>query len=360
MDSILSQLKQIVSAGAAAGDVARRQLMIWTHVGIDLGIFKLLTASSDHLTVGVVAEKTGADIQLTNRILRFLAAIGAVDEVGKDQYAANHVTKNLTEKVVEAGLGHYFGTVSPQYQALPSFLKKTGYKTPADELHTCFQDAWNTPLHAYAFFTDHPEHLGAFNDYMALRRKPDLSWLSVYPVTEETTGWSAEQPVFVNVGGGVGHQCAQFRETFPQVPGRVILQDMPHSIAKALPTPGVENMVHDFFQPQPIKGAKFYHMRGVLHNHPPHKVKKLLENIKAVMTPDSILLVDEMILPETGVNYDVASIDMTMLGAFASLERTEAQWRETFEDVGLELVRSYTYMPQNYESVMDVRLPKSL
>jgi hypothetical protein len=86
-------------------------------------------------------------------------------------------------------------------------------------------------------------------------------------------------------------------------------------------------------------------------------VRKLLENIKSAMAPDSILLVDEMILPETGVNYDVSAIDMTMLGAFASLERTEAQWRETFEDVGLKLVRSYTYMAQNYESVMDVRLP---
>jgi hypothetical protein len=89
---------------------------------------------------------------------------------------------------------------------------------------------------------------------MALRRKPDLSWLSVYPVVEETRSWDPERPVFVNVGGGVGHQCAQFKEKFPDVPGRVILQDMPHSIAQALPTPGVENMVHDFFQPQPVKG----------------------------------------------------------------------------------------------------------
>lgn len=107
-----------------------------------------------------------------------------------------------------------------------------------------------------------------------------------------------------------------------------------------------------------MPGAKFYHLRGVLHNHPPLKVRKLLENTKSAMTPDSVLLVDEMILPETGINFDAASIDMTMLTAFASMERTEAQWRETFRDVGLELVKMYTYNPMNYESVMDVRLPK--
>lgn len=99
-------------------------------------------------------------------------------------------------------------------------------------------------------------------------------------------------------------------------------------------------------------------MRGVLHNQPPHKVRQLLENIKNAMGPDSVLLVDEMVFPETGVNYIAASIDMTMLSAFASMERTEAQWRETFKDVGLELVRTYTYYPLSYESVMDVRLPR--
>jgi hypothetical protein len=65
-----------------------------------------------------------------------------------------------------------------------------------------------------------------------------------------------------------------------------------------------------------------------------------------------------MIFPETGVNFEAASIDMAMLAAFASMERTEAQWSEAFKDVGLELVKTYTYNPISYESVMDVRLPK--
>lgn len=103
-------------------------------------------------------------------------------------------------------------------------------------------------------------------------------------------------------------------------------------------------------------GAKFYHLRAVFHNHPPSKVRILLEILKAAMKPESILLVDEMVLPEEKVNYMTASIDMTMLSAFASMERTEAQWKAAFEDVGLKLVRTYAYSPSTYESVMDVRL----
>lgn len=74
------------------------------------------------------------------------------------------------------------------------------------------------------------------------------------------------------------------------------------------------------------------------------------------MGPESVLLIDEMILPETGVNVIAASIDMTMLTALAGLERTEAQWRETLAEVGLELVRVFVYNPVQYEAVMEVRL----
>ena len=41
------------------------------------------------------------------------------------------------------------------------------------------------------------------------------------------------------------------------------------------------------------------------------------------------------------------------------MKRTETQWHQTLAEVGLELVKTYTYNPVSYESVMDVRLPKS-
>lgn len=261
---------------------------------------------------------------------------------------------------------------------MPGFLKRTGYKNPEDELHTVFQDCFNTDKHVFDWFKDNPENLRFFNDYMAFRRKADISWLSVYPVREETKGWDPEKPVYVNIGGGIGHQCEQFKGEYPDVPGRVILQDLPHSIEKALPTPGVENMVHNFFQPQPIKGlslpflsltmkaviltvnfsigAKFYFSRGVLHNHPDHKVRQLLKNTKSAMGPDSVILLDEFVLPEEGVSEYASCMDLTMMAAFASMERSEAQWSKILDDVGLKLVKTYRYNPVSYESVMDVRL----
>lgn len=68
------------------------------------------------------------------------------------------------------------------------------------------------------------------------------------------------------------------------------------------------------------------------------------------------MLLDEMILPEEGVNAYASCMDMTMMAAFAGMERSESHWNEILSDVGLKLVKTYMYNPENYEGVMDVRL----
>lgn len=145
--------------------------------------------------------------------------------------------------------------MAKQYQETPAYLKEIGYKNPTDETNTAFHYAFHTKAHPFQYMVEHPEQLDHFNKYMALRRQAELSWLTVYPVREEAAGLTDPQrPLYVNVGGGIGHQCAQFRDKYSDLPGRIILEDLPDTIAQALPTPGVENLAHDFFMPQPIKG----------------------------------------------------------------------------------------------------------
>jgi len=86
----------------------------------------------------------------------------------------------------------------------------------------------------------------------------------------------------------------------------------------------------------------------------------VLENVKSAMTAESILLLDEWVLPETGVSHYAASMDLTFMAAFASLERTESQWRALLDSVGLRLVKTCPYYPIAYEAVMDVRLLRTL
>lgn len=41
------------------------------------------------------------------RYMRYLGGIGAVEEVGQDEYVANQTTRNLSEKVAESGISHW-------------------------------------------------------------------------------------------------------------------------------------------------------------------------------------------------------------------------------------------------------------
>lgn len=139
------------------------------------------------------------------------------------------------------------------FQELPDFLAKNGYKDITDNANTVHQAAWKTKDPLFVWMAEHPETAAHFNDYMAYRRKDMPTGLDVFPVEEEVKG-TQHEVIFVDVGGNVGHQCAVFKAKYPHLPGRVVLQDLPHAITMALQTPGVENIIYDIFTPQPVKG----------------------------------------------------------------------------------------------------------
>jgi hypothetical protein len=58
--------------------------------------------------------------------------------------------------------------------------------------------------------------------------------------------------MMVDVGGGCGHQAKPLKDTFPNLPGKLVVQDLPQMEGKGIP--GIEFQAHDFFLEQPIKG----------------------------------------------------------------------------------------------------------
>ena len=148
-----------------------------------------------------------------------------------------------------------FGTIGPVFQALPDFLAKINYQDILDDTNTAFQLTHKTSLPGMLWIQEQPQAATYFNDYMAFHRKDQLTCWDVYPVMTEAHGWDPNAVVLVDIGGSLGHQCAEFKRKFPQVPGRVVSQDLQGPISTAMSISGVENMVHDMFTPQPIKGT---------------------------------------------------------------------------------------------------------
>lgn len=152
-----------------------------------------------------------------------------------------------------------FNTVGPMIQALPDFLAENNYQDITSPLHTPLQKAYNTDLHPFAWLQGKPENFGYFNQFMATQRQDMPTWLDVYPWQDKTDGLKPEQPFFVDIGGGIGHQSIALREKVPQLPNKIILQDIPGALDHAIKHPGVEPVLQDFFQPQTITGiGQFY------------------------------------------------------------------------------------------------------
>jgi demethylsterigmatocystin 6-O-methyltransferase len=151
-----------------------------------------------------------------------------------------------------------FSSILPCFQAFPKFLSENKYQIPVDNAHTAFQIAHHTDLPAFVWaMSQGPEKAKNFGLWMQENKAALPQWLNTVPLEELCSNSDPEKPFFVDVGGSIGHQCAALKAKYPGIPGRVIYQDLPPMIAHGLQIPGVEPMVYDFFQEQPIKG-KFY------------------------------------------------------------------------------------------------------
>lgn len=69
------------------------------------------------------------------------------------------------------------------------------------------------------------------------------------------------------------------------------------------------------------------------------------------MNEDSVLLIDEMVLPDTDVPWQATQIDLSMMAFFGSAERTRSQWHDMLQSVGLVIANIYVYSA-SHESVM--------
>ena len=229
-----------------------------------------------------------------------------------------------------------------------------------DNPRTVFQFTRNTDLSFWDYLHTRAADTSHFDNFMRAQRMSTDNCFSVLNLEAQSKGWPADRPVFVDVGGGMGQQCTAVREKFPHLAGRIILEDLPAVVSQAKVPAGVEVLPHDFWHPQPIKGAKFYYLRAVLHDYSDVDSGKILKHIADAMEPQSVLLIDEMVLPNEGVDWYATQTDLLMMCVFGSAERTQDAWARLVEQAGLEVRSLRTYTHAMRLSVIEVVKQKSL
>lgn len=328
-------------------------------VASDLKLFEILSQKEGStVSTKQLAETTNADQVLLGRILRYLASVGMVEEVGEDEWTATNITKTLSVPGLKAGIYHNHDNILPCWQALPEFLAETKYQNPSDGAHSPFQKGHRTDQMPFDWALAVPSRFDNFLQWMMANREGQKMFLDVYPFEKELChSLKPEIPLFVDVGGGIGHMCLALKQKLPHAPGRVINQDLPPAIAQAIPCEGVEHTVHDFMTEQPIKGARAYYLRNIMHDWPDEKCIIILEQIIKVMDKDSVILIDDMVLPNQGAHWRATQLDLAMMAGLAAMERTEKQWYSMLDAAGLKVKQIYTYTPELRDSII-VAVPK--
>lgn len=187
-------------------------------------------------------------------------------------------------------------------------------------------------------------------------------WFEFFPVQSKLISDEADaddKPILVDIGGGTGHELIHLATRYPELRGRLVVQDIPVVVQGITSLPsGIEAVEHDFFAPQPVKGAKAYYLGNVLHDWPDKQASLILGHIKDAMRgpQQSILLVNENVVAESGMSLYSAAADLLLMANISALERTQNQFEALLHENGFRVVE--VWRPESgsrrlFEAVID-------
>ncbi|KAJ5683042.1 hypothetical protein N7462_006207 [Penicillium macrosclerotiorum] len=335
-------------------------------VAHDLKVFTLLAQATSPVPLAVLAAERSADPLLVERIMKVLVADGIVQESAPRKYLPTSVSTEMTQRASIGVIESMFIEVLPALQKTAEYLRLTNYRSPDDPTFAPFQFTNNLNIELFEWLGQNPDALTRFNSFMEGHRPNYLHWSDWFPVRERIFNHpdvTAESPLLVDIGGGRGHDLIAFRNRFPNAAGKLILEDLPAVIDEAqgvqnLTARAIDTVAYDFFtQVQPVRGARVYYLKSLLHDWSDQKATVILNNLKSAMKPGfSKILVEDYILPDQNARLYPCMVDLIVMALCAGRERTRQGWNDLFSSVGMKIVKFWEHGGDEM-GIIEVELP---
>ncbi|KAL4909653.1 hypothetical protein BDW74DRAFT_186179 [Aspergillus multicolor] len=314
-----------------------------------MGVFDAFAEAGDaEISAQELSATTKGDALVLKRVMRHLCAHRVFEATAAGAYRPLPPALALKSGTVTSELLKHQHSVMQVSAKLFEYFEKNGYRSPDDAYDGPFQYAYGTSDHYFDWLSKNPEVQHAFNVAMTeTERDSGDYWFDLYPVTEKLASSDPDRVSVVDIGGGVGHTIRALTKKFPELPGKLVLEDLPHvidDIKEPLPE-NVATVKHSMFEPQPIHGAKVYYLRRVLHDWPDKQALLTLSHIRSAMAEDSVLLIHDYTFPDGHDGPDVSplavTIDIQLMELMSSLERTQQQWVAILEKAGFKVTNIY-------------------
>ena len=341
-------------------------------MALDMGLFEVLARLGElSMKLDYLSRLCHADEQLLGRILRFCASHGMIEEVGTGAWRANNATKALATPEAKVGISHNHDVVAPCWQQLPRFVRETGNQNPNNPEGCAFHLGHRTVL-PQIYFLRASHQLDNYYAWTAYTRKEqDLTFLDTLDFDKEYRRPCAPDGfLFVHVAATMSTQCNALKQRHPRIAGNIILQSLPTMLPRIKLREGVSKMAHDARTPQPITGmferlalvstapdkcdigARFYYFRQVGSNFSAAEFAVILKRTMDAMDRDSLILIDDMVIPDQGSHWIATQIDMAAMAFSATHERSRLDWEYYLSKLGLRIVKVGVYNRERRDAVI--------
>jgi len=301
------------------------------NVAAKLGIADLLTEEAK--SIDELAQATNTHTPSLYRLLRTLASVGVFTEVEPHRFA-------LTE------IGEYLRSDNPdslRYQAI--MHGDEWHWLGIGEMFRTIKDGKPGIQHLYhvdrywEYLAQNPEFQSSFNKAMlGVSKNYHTPLIESYDFSKFTK--------VVDVAGGEGIFLSSILKANPHLHG--VLFDMPSTITKAADFLEKEGLADrcktvggDVFKGVPA-GGDVYTMLYIMIDWDDNSCLKILQSIRQAITDKGKLLIIDSIIP-VGDQYSwIKWVDLFELCLGYGKVRTEAEFRENFEQAGFQWLENFS------------------
>jgi O-methyltransferase domain len=288
-------------------------------------------------TAGAIADRVGAQIDATERVLRFLASRGWFTRKRDGSYRLNARSRALRDDDPQS-LGDWVRFMAADWhwdiwnQAI----------RPVRDGESAATAALGKPFFDWVH-EDRPDAGATFDG--AMRSLSSVAG----PLVVEAVSLEGVASI-CDVGGGTGRLLRALLDAAPWTRGTVV--DLAEVVSGAGEVLGAlaahrwSAVAGSFFEPGAIPdGHDRYVMQAIMHDWPDEQAGAILRNIRAAMATDSRLWVVDSILDPSEHDDMSKAVDMLMLTLTeGGRERTQSEWERLFSVNGFR-IESQTQLP---------------